>query len=106
MLRSSAPSSSAVPAVAVFSSRVMPHFGQLPGWSCRISGCIGHVYCGLADVDVIAFELDDAESRLRTCGERICTDIIQLSFLRPISRTVQTIFAIIRHLLSGCILRG
>jgi hypothetical protein len=24
-------------------SRVMPHFGQLPGWSCRISGCIGQV---------------------------------------------------------------
>ena len=24
-------------------SSVMPHFGQLPGWSCRISGCIGQV---------------------------------------------------------------
>jgi len=24
-------------------SSVMPHLGQLPGWSCRISGCIGQV---------------------------------------------------------------
>src|SRR5690554_2376829 len=25
-------------------SSAMPHFGQLPGWSCRISGCMGQVY--------------------------------------------------------------
>src|SRR5690606_5899940 len=34
-------------------SSAMPHFGQVPGWSCRISGCMGHVYvvpgsCGVA----------------------------------------------------------
>jgi hypothetical protein len=22
----------------------MPHFGHVPGWSCRTSGCIGQVY--------------------------------------------------------------
>ena len=24
-------------------SNVMPQIGQLPGWSCRISGCMGQV---------------------------------------------------------------
>jgi hypothetical protein len=27
-------------------SSAMPHFGHDPGWFCRISGCIGHVYRG------------------------------------------------------------
>ena len=29
----------------VIGSSAMPHFGQSPGWSCTISGCIGQVYC-------------------------------------------------------------
>jgi hypothetical protein len=42
MSRSSELSSSAS-AVTDFGSKAMPHFGQLPGWSCSISGCIGQV---------------------------------------------------------------
>jgi hypothetical protein len=37
-------------------SRAIPHFGQLPGWSWRISGCIGQVYIepsGAASTDVL-----------------------------------------------------
>ena len=29
--------------VGITGSSVMPHFGQSPGWSWRISGCIGQV---------------------------------------------------------------
>ena len=31
------------PATPVFGSSAMPQIGQLPGWSCWISGCIGQV---------------------------------------------------------------
>src|SRR5665811_1325058 len=30
--------------LTVTGSSVMPHFGQLPGWSCLTSGCMGQVY--------------------------------------------------------------
>ena len=43
MSRSSAVSSSSVPAVTVFRSSVMPHLGHSPGWFCWTSGCIGQV---------------------------------------------------------------
>ena len=33
-------------------SRVMPHFGQLPKWSCRLSGCIGQVEIAPAGSDL------------------------------------------------------
>ncbi len=32
------------PAVGVIGSSAMPHRGQVPGPTCRISGCIGQVY--------------------------------------------------------------
>ena len=34
---------SSASSVGMASSRVMPHFGQLPGCGCRISACIGQV---------------------------------------------------------------
>ena len=42
MSRSSGSSSS--PAWAIIGSSAIPHFGQVPGESCTISGCIGQVY--------------------------------------------------------------
>ncbi len=36
-----------VSAATVIGSSAMPHFGQLPGSSRTISGCIGQVYCTL-----------------------------------------------------------
>jgi len=41
MSRNSALSSSAA---TVRGSSAMPHLGQVPGWSCTTSGCIGQVY--------------------------------------------------------------
>ncbi len=41
MSRSSVFSSSPVASIG---SSAMPHFGQLPGWSRTISGCIGQVH--------------------------------------------------------------
>ena len=39
----SSPSSSGSSAEVTFGSSAMPHFGQVPGPRCSISGCIGHV---------------------------------------------------------------
>ena len=39
----SSESSSSTSGVTVFGSNAIPHLGQVPGWSCSISGCIGQV---------------------------------------------------------------
>ena len=42
--RSPAPAGSAPsPASGVFGSKSIPQIGQLPGWSCSTSGCMGQV---------------------------------------------------------------
>ncbi|MCY1372440.1 hypothetical protein D9M69_596450 [compost metagenome] len=42
-LKSFSSGSSPSSRVGISGSSVMPHLGQLPGWSCRISGCMGQV---------------------------------------------------------------
>lgn len=41
-----------VASLAFTGSRAIPHFGQVPGPICRISGCIGQVYSTPSDAEV------------------------------------------------------
>jgi hypothetical protein len=41
--RKSSSSGSPSSSVGISGSSVMPQMGQVPGWSCRIWGCMGHV---------------------------------------------------------------
>ena len=71
MSRSSAFSSSSVPAVAVFGSSAMPHLGQSPGWSCCTSGCIGTGVDGFArEASLRGFAVDGRGQRTFAGSDR------------------------------------
>ena len=55
-------------------SRFMPHFGQLPGCSCEISGCMGQTYsvreasCGISASSAMPHEGQAPGFAERTSG--------------------------------------